>query len=210
MASKASANLLLEIARSRRTIYKLNKTLPISHGRVRQLVEQTTLHTPSSFNSQTNRLVVVFGAEHERLWDIASAALRGIVPDDRWQHTADRIAMFRAAAGTVLFFSDDDGVKAMQAKFPAYADRFPDWAMQSNGMQQWMLWSALELEGLGANLQHYNPIIDAKVAETWKIPTSWKLNAQLVFGGKDGEASEKEFKPLEERIKVFGADADAA
>ncbi|CAG9942174.1 unnamed protein product [Clonostachys rosea f. rosea IK726] len=59
--------------------------------------------------------------------------------------------------------------------------------------------------GLGANLQHYNPIIDDKVAAQWSLPATWKLNAQLVFGGKAGEAGPKEFKPLEERVKVFGA-----
>ncbi|KAG6021501.1 hypothetical protein E4U41_002474 [Claviceps citrina] len=93
----------------------------------------------------------------------------------------------------------------MQAAFPAYADRFPGWAAQSAGMQQCLLWTALELEGLGANLQHYNPLIDRKVAETWGLPESWTLGAQLVFGGRVAEAGDKEFKPLEERVKVFGA-----
>lgn len=72
-------------------------------------------------------------------------------------------------------------------------------------MQQWLVWTSLELEGLGANLQHYNPLIDQKVAETWNLPASWKLNAQLVFGGNGGEAVEKEFKPIEERVRVSGA-----
>lgn len=73
-------------------------------------------------------------------------------------------------------------------------------------MQQWLLWTALELEGLGANLQHYSPLIDEKVAATWKLPASWKLNAQLVFGGRAAEPGEKQFKPLDERVKFFGAE----
>ena len=36
-------------------------------------------------------------------------------------------------------------------------------------------------------------------------PRLWKLNAQLVFGGRGGEAGPKEFQPIEERYKVFGA-----
>lgn len=201
---KMSADALLQMAKTRRTIYKLNKTLPVAAGRIRELVQQTTLHTPSSFNSQSNRVVVLVGAEHDRLWDFAAEALRAIVPDDRWPATADRIAGFRAAAGSALFFTDDDAVKDMQAKFPTYADRFPSWADQSNGMQQLLLWTALELEGLGANLQHYNPLIDQKVAATWDIPASWKLNAQLVFGGKDADAGEKDFQPLDHRVKFYG------
>lgn len=71
-------------------------------------------------------------------------------------------------------------------------------------MLQHVIWVALEAEGLGANLQHYNPLIDAKVAEQWKLPAEWKLSAQLVFGGKTGDAGDKTFIPVEERVKVFG------
>lgn len=72
-------------------------------------------------------------------------------------------------------------------------------------MTQFAIWTALELEGLGASLQHYNPLIDAKVTQTWGLPETWELNAQLVFGEKKGEAGEKTFEPIEERVKVFGA-----
>jgi predicted oxidoreductase (fatty acid repression mutant protein) len=73
-------------------------------------------------------------------------------------------------------------------------------------MLQFAVWTALEIEGLGANLQHYNPLVDVKVAEQWKLPATWKLTAQLVFGGKAvAEAGEKTFLPLEEKFKVFGA-----
>ncbi|KAK2612893.1 type II nitroreductase [Conoideocrella luteorostrata] len=204
-ATKISAELLFQMAKSRRTIYALNKNLSIPTSRIQELVNETTLHTPSSFNSQSNRVVVLFGAEHDKLWDITTSTLQAIVPDDKWKHTEERMAMFKHGAGTVMFFEDQDVVKGMQASFPSYADRFPTWAAQSLGMQQLLLWTALELEGLGANLQHYNPLVDEKVAETWNLPKSWKLNAQLVFGGRAAEAGEKEFKPLEERVKVFGA-----
>ncbi|OAA44961.1 nitroreductase family protein [Metarhizium rileyi] len=204
-AAKLSAGLFIEMAKARRTIYALDKNLTIPTSRVQELVNETTLHTPSSFNSQSNRLVVLFGSEHDKLWDIALSTLRAVVPDDKWQYTENRLTGFKKAAGTVLFFEDDDAVKAMQTAFPPYADRFPTWASQSAGMQQLLLWTALELEGLGANLQHYNPLIDEKVAETWSLPKTWKLTGQLVFGGRTGEPAEKEFKPLEDRVKVFGA-----
>ena len=96
-------------------------------------------------------------------------------------------------------------MKEFQTNFAQYADKFPIWAAQSDGMLQHTLWVALEAEGLGANLQHYNPIVDDKVAAEWNIPASWKLNAQLVFGGRAGEPGEKTFVPLENRLKVYGA-----
>ena len=203
--TKMSSDLLMQMIKARRSIYKLNKTLPIPTSKIQELVNQTTLHTPSSFNSQSSRAVVLLGAEHDKLWDMTLSVMRGIVPAETFKGTEDRLNMFKAGAGTVLFFHDDEVVKGMQAKFPTYADRFEPWAVQSVGMQEQLLWTALELEGLGANLQHYNPLIDAKVAETWGLPASWKLNAQLVFGGRAGEPGEKEFKPLEDRVKTFGA-----
>ncbi len=93
----------------------------------------------------------------------------------------------------------------MQDKFALYADRFPVWATESNAMHQLAVWTALELEGFGANLQHYNPLIDEKVAATWGISKDWELTSTLVFGTPVGEPREKAFLPLEERVKVFGA-----
>jgi predicted oxidoreductase (fatty acid repression mutant protein) len=42
------------------------------------------------------------------------------------------------------------------------------------------------------------------VLEEWKLPKTWKLKAQLVIGTPIGELSEKTFKPIEDRVKVFG------
>lgn len=72
-------------------------------------------------------------------------------------------------------------------------------------MQQYALWCALEAEGLGANLQHYNPLIDKRVEEEWSVPESWELRAELVIGGRAGEPGQKTFKPVEERFVVYGA-----
>jgi predicted oxidoreductase (fatty acid repression mutant protein) len=92
----------------------------------------------------------------------------------------------------------------MQDKLPLYADRFPIWATQSDGMSQYALWTALEAEGLGCNLQHYNPLIDQKVAEQWGVDKDWELNAQLVFGKPEGKPMDKTFLPVEDRFKSFG------
>ncbi|SPJ78824.1 related to oxidoreductase related to nitroreductase [Fusarium torulosum] len=209
MAFKLSADLFLQFVKSRRTYYPLSKDLPISASRIQEIVNEAVLHTPTSFNSQSNRLVVLFGAEHDKLWDITIDTLQHIVPTENWKATSDKLALFKGAAGTILFFDDTSTVNDLQAKFAPFADKFPLWASQSLGMLQFILWTALEVEGLGANLQHYNPLIDEKVAEAWKVPVTWKLNAQLVFGGKTSEATAKQFNPIEDRVKVFGAETDS-
>lgn len=101
-------------------------------------------------------------------------------------------------------------VQSFADNIPSYADEFPVWAMQSDAMLQHTIWTTLGAEGLGANLQHYNPLIDSKVAEEWSLPANWRLNAQLVFGGRVGsDPPPKGKKPLQDKLKVFGMGGSA-
>ena len=194
-----------KIAETRRSVYALNKNLPLPAAEVVGIIEHAVLHTPSSFNSQSTRVIALLGAEHEKLWQITEDALRAIVPADKFEPTAQKLAMFKAAAGSVLFFEDQNVVKGLQEQFPSYAANFPVWSEHTSGMHQYAVWTTLAAAGIGANLQHYNPVIDAAVAKEWQVPESWTLRAQMVFGGMAAAAGDKEFGPLEQRLKVFGA-----
>lgn len=198
-------NTLQQLAEKRRSIYALSNQLPVSNDEVVKLVEHAILHTPSSFNSQSTRVVVLFGEEHQKLWNITEETLHAIVGDEeKFKSTKDKIAGFKAGAGTIMFFEDQSVVKSMQENAPLYADKFPIWAHQTNAMHQYVIWTALASIDVGANLQHYNPIIDDKVAEAWNIDKDWTLNAQMVFGAIEQPVGDKTFKPVEERMKVFG------
>lgn len=105
----------------------------------------------------------------------------------------------------ILFFDDRDVVRGMQEKFPNFVDKFPSWATESNAMHQYAIWVALQLEGLGCNLQHYNPLINAKVQSTWGLQDSWELKAQMVLGTATVSAKTKMFLLVEDRFKTFGA-----
>ena len=65
----------------RRTQYALGKTLPRSKDEVAALIQSAVKHAPSSFNSQSSRVVTLFGAESDKLWNIAKEELRKIVPE---------------------------------------------------------------------------------------------------------------------------------
>ena len=105
--------------------------------------------------------------------------------------------------GTVLFFEDQAVVESLQAEFKAYKDNFPIWSLQSSGMLQVIVWTALEAEGPGASLQHYNPLIDEEVKKRWKLPASWKLMSQMPFGTPLELPDEKEFLPAKGRMRVY-------
>lgn len=157
-------------------------------------------HTPSAFNSQSSRLVVLSGEAHNKLWDITTAALRKVVGDGDFSGTQQKMDSFKAGYGTVLFFEDEAVVKSLQEQFTAYADNFPIWSNQASAMHQLVVWTGLEAEGLGASLQHYNPLIDDEVKKEWNIPDNWKLIAQMPFGNPTATPGDKEFKPLEDRV----------
>ena len=196
---------LQQLAEKRRSIYALSNQLPVSNDEIVNLVEHAVLHTPSAFNSQSTRIVVLFGEDHKKLWDITEETLKVIIGDDeKFQGTKDKIAGFRAGAGTVLFFEDKGVVRNMQEAAPLYADKFPIWAHQTSAMHQYVIWTALASLDIGANLQHYNPVIDQRVADAWDIAEDWELNAQMVFGAIEQPAGDKAFQPIDERMKVFG------
>jgi len=196
---------LQQLAEKRRSIYALSNQLPVSNDEVVKLVEHAILHTPSAFNSQSARIVVLFGDEHNKLWNMTEEMLKAIVGDEeKFKGTKDKIAGFKAGAGTILFFEDKGVVRNMQEAAPLYADKFPIWAHQTSAMHQYVIWTALASLDIGANLQHYNPVIDQKVAEEWNISEDWELNAQMVFGAIEQPAGDKAFKSVEERMKVFG------
>ncbi|KAL2753194.1 hypothetical protein ACRALDRAFT_1077639 [Sodiomyces alcalophilus JCM 7366] len=208
MASKMSAQAFLDMAKNRRTYYKLSSEIPISKERVQEIVNELMLHCPTPYNSQATRAVILFGDEHKKLWDIATEIMEPILaPKIGAEAVSARFNGFRDSAATVMFFIDTDAVKVMQETFAFIADKWPLWASQADGMMQYALWTALEAEGLGCNLQHYNPEVDDKVAAAFGIPAAWKLSAQLVLGGNPdpSELPEKTVVPLETRVKVLGA-----
>ena len=86
---------------NRRSIYKLTTNAPQSDQRIQEIIKNVLIHTPSSFNSQSTRLVVLLGAEHDKFWEIVTDALKAIVPEDKWDHTAQRLSWFSGSYGTV-------------------------------------------------------------------------------------------------------------
>lgn len=189
---------------TRRSIYALTETLPVSEQAIIDAVEHAILHTPSSFNSQTTRIIVLFGAEHKKVWDIAETNLRKIVGDGDFSSTEQKMDSFRAGAGTVLFFEDQAGIKALQEQFSLYSDNFPVWAEHTNAMHQYAIWTALSEMGVGATLQHYAPVFEQDVAQAFEVPASWQLIAQMPFGGIGAPAGDKSFDSVSERVRVLG------
>lgn len=189
--------------KQRRTIYAIGKKVELTVDQIEEIIKEAVRHSPSAFNSQTSRVVTLYGESHAQFWNIVRETLKKMVPEAAFESTNTKIKSFEAGFGTALFFEDQDTVKSLQEQFALYAEHFPIWSEHSTGIAQFSVWNALAEQKIGASLQHYNPIVDAEVATTFDIPANWKLRAQLVFGSIEAPAGEKTFIDDAERFKSF-------
>ena len=197
-------NQFTKLLEERRSIYSLGKSVSLSEDEIVGLVAKAVKESPSSFNSQTSRAVVLFGAAHNKVWDITEEVLLKAVPEGQdFTPTKQKIESFRAAFGTILFFEDTSIVKALQKQFALYADNFPIWSEQSTGIAQNSVWTALAVENIGGSLQHYNPLIDSAVQAEWNLSADWKLTGQMPIGSIEAPAGEKEYMDDSARVLVF-------
>ena len=195
---------LKEALKLRRSYYAVSNKWLISDEEIENIVKFAVKHVPSAFNSQSTRLVLLLGEQHRKFWDIVKETLRKIVSAEAFKATETKVdTSFKAGYGTVLFFEDRTIVEGLQKAFPLYHEKFPIWSQHTSAMHQLAVWAMLEDAGFGASLQHYNPLVDKAVMAEWKLPENWELVAQMPFGVPLQEPGQKEFNPIEERVRVF-------
>lgn len=188
------ANYLRSVA-TRRTIYALKPELPssVSLEEVQSVVQAIIKDTPTSFNSQVNRAIILTGEAHKKVWNHVVESIPGDSGKRRPQSARDE------AYGSIIFFTDDLVTEKLQANFAAYAAAFPQFADHSSGAAQIHTWTALRELGLGAHLQHYNGYVKGALPKD--VPANWNVHAQLVFGVPAGEPGEKTFE--ENPVKIY-------
>ncbi|MBQ9137420.1 MAG: nitroreductase family protein [Alistipes sp.] len=195
----------IEAIERRRSYYAISAAKSVSEEEIVHTIDRIMLAVPSAYNSQSTRIVVLFGIHHICLWGIVKQALSEIITAEAYIGTREKIDnYFAAGCGTVLFYEDMEVVESMKKQFPTYADKFEEYSAHTSAMHQFAIWTAIEELGFGASLQHYNPLIDEAVAAQWDIAPHWRLVAQMPFGTPLSLPSEKtQHLPLSARRKVF-------
>lgn len=204
MKGEIKMNEYLDLIKSRRSNYSLGRNVDIDNEKIVELVETAVLYNPSPYNSQASKVIVLFGDEHDRLWEAIKAALEQIVKPERFERTRKKIDGFKSAYGTILYFSDDNIMNDLRERFPKYAQNFTLWDQQSSGMLQYAIWTGLGTLDLGASLQHYNEVIEDQVREMYNVAPKYRLLAQMPFGSIEEGPKEKEIR-FEDRIEVIGS-----
>lgn len=203
----ASTAFVQALAR-RHSIYAIGRDLPCSPKDVVKLVTDAARHVPSSFNSQSCRLVILFNEDHKNFWESVKSAIRQVSNDEQYAASEAKVNnCFLAGAGTVLFYLDRQVVENLQKQMPLYAKNFPSFALQTSAMTQYAVWTTLSEAKIGATLQHYNELIEGKTREMFQVPEKWQLVAQMPFGSIKEPGHEKTTIPDKSRIMVLGLDS---
>jgi len=196
-------NCMSGLLKKRRSIYNLGSREVISDNEIIGLVKNAVMECPSAFNSQSGRCVVLLENQHRLFWNQVTELLRKLVPEKKFQSTAEKMVSFIKARGTILFFEDDEVITDLQVRFPLYKDNFSKWSEHSSGMLQYIVWTSLAEHNVGASLQHYNPLIDDFVVNEWNLPRTWRLVAQMPFGSIENKADDKTYLSVDDRVKIF-------
>lgn len=210
--SSSALNSFYQAIEKRRTYYNLTNKSTLSDAELKTLVETSIKYTPSSYNSQSSRAVLVIGEKNQQLWDAIWAAHVQITPPELKETFEGKFKnAYKAGYGTVVFFEDQAAIDQLVKNQPPVAPLAETWSETTTGMAQYIVWTALAQAGLGANLQHYSQFTpdNAKaVTDFLGVPATWKPKAQMPFGvpadaNAPGVAEwPKTFQPLEERVLV--------
>jgi predicted oxidoreductase (fatty acid repression mutant protein) len=96
-----SKDFLTAVA-DRRTFYSISKNIEVSDSRIKEIIDHAVKYTPSAFNSQSARVVLLLGNHHDQLWNMVKEALSKLVPADKFGSTEEKINSFKRKRGRCL------------------------------------------------------------------------------------------------------------
>ena len=196
--------LLQNLLDGRRSIYELSPQWVRPQAEVEEMLRQILLKTPSAYNAQPVRIMLLTGQNHTAHWQVVEDALIAHVGREAYDNrTRNKVhKAFMNGVATLLFLDYTPATEALQQKYPSYAHNFPLWAEQVQGSHQALVWSALAHMGFGANLQHYIGFADKEIKERLLIPGELRLVAQMPFGAPAAAPMPIEKLPIEQLLTV--------
>lgn len=79
----------------RRSIYALGKDLELSNQELIETIQGAVLNTPTAFNSQTSRVVILLNEESDAFWnEIAYSELEKVTPAEAFEATKRTFGRF--------------------------------------------------------------------------------------------------------------------
>ncbi len=174
------AATLEDLLRQRRTIRRLGDG-PLPDGALARIA--TAAHRVPAAYGRPAWHVVVVRESRAAFWDAVEAAFRERLEPERLARYLDRLDGFRAGAGAVLVYEDRLAVEASHAANGVTPEQAAAFAQQGLGMVQFALWLALVAEGLATSLQHWEWLVEDRLADLLGVPADrYRLAATMPFG----------------------------
>src|SRR3954468_1524018 len=145
-------------------------------------VQEAILCTPSAFGVPVWHVVLV----HQRraaFWDEVELGFRQFLADERLDRYLDRLQGFREAAAVALIYEDRDALPELRDAWNLSDETARSFVHQALGMVQLAIWLAVTAEGLATSLQHWDWLIQDRLADFIDLPADrYLLVATMPIG----------------------------
>lgn len=138
--------------------------------------------TPAAFNLSPWHVVIVRD-EREAFWDEVEAGFRAGLTGERLERYLDRLAGFRTGVGAILIYEDVQVLPRLATEWQISEAQAAAFVQQGIGMVQLALWLTLTESDLVTSLQHWEWLVEERLAEFTGVPGErFKLTAVMPFG----------------------------
>lgn len=191
----------MDVIEKRRSNYDLGNNLEISKKDLINLLRKIIYYSPSPFNVQSSKIVLLNKKSHHLLWTtVVEEFLKKNNNGDLLDSDKARIKREDKAYGTILFYKDERVIEEFKEKLDAYEQKsLNSWCIEESAMLQMNIWNELRLRNIGAHIVHFDDI-DEEVSVAFDIDKNYKLVAMMVFGNIIQEAAVKPKKDIDKRF----------
>ncbi len=145
-------------------------------------MQEAILRTPSAYGVPVWHVVLV----HQRraaFWDEVKLGFRQFLSGERLERYLDRLQGFREAAAVALIYEDRDALPELRDDWNLSEETARSFVQQGLGMVQLAIWLAVTAEGLVTSLQHWDWLIQDRIADFIDLPADrYHLAATMPIG----------------------------
>ncbi|KAL1413837.1 hypothetical protein Q8F55_001621 [Vanrija albida] len=208
MSSAPTWKTVLEIAKERHSYYSIKGTSTLTDDELITILKESVNNSPTPFNNQSTRGLLILGQKNKDMWEAIWTAHKTTLQSE--EHARKARIKFEAAYlggyGTYVFFDDQNVVDGMVKAMPNLDKAFPAWVGNAAGILHYIVWTALECAGMGANLQHFpqlSPVTGPALKDFLKTPDNWVCSAMIPFGEINGAPPERTYLPIDDKVLVI-------
>lgn len=191
----------MDVIEKRRSNYDLENNIELSKKDLINLLRKIVYYSPSPFNVQSSKLVLLNKKSHNLLWNtVVEEYLKKNNNGELLDSEKARIKRESKAYGTILFYKDEQIIEEFKENLDNYEKRELDgWCTEESAMLQMNIWNELRLKNIGAHLVHFDNI-DEEISVAFDINKKYKLVAIMVIGSIVQEAAVKPKKDIDKRF----------